>query len=428
MRGATEVTLQHHQIVHLPRKMSLMIDPRHTWKVQYKGPSNRSHPPTSPNSAPAGNIPSKNIREILRKQLKHAEMSFTLRGAAGVTLQYYQIKPNTAPARKNHSKISDGFAENGWNVIYNCGADPTMIQAWSEHDPSMTRPWSEHEPASPQPAAQPRLLFALTACMCMEKCNASRSGYPSKLHQIYRARHEKWQLNFTKLPCHEKCMCKLNGTSPSSAPARRSDSWTSPNLAPATKTEEWNFTWNCTCYRNWQLNFTKYCTRHENWLYYSLALLFFYSTILYSTVLWLYSSFTLLFFSLRFFDSTPLLLYYYLTLLLFYSTILWLYFSSTLYTFLWLYFSSTLLVFDSTFLLLSFSLTVSTILWLYYSLTLRSRWYTGSFSTKLPLIIYSNTRCLYIFIHILAKEVWMRNFQVTGVSGWETSKLRGLKN
>ena len=61
MRGATGVILQLHQILRLPRKsrkMTLMIDPRHIWNVIYNARSNRSHPPTSPNTASA------NIRTI----------------------------------------------------------------------------------------------------------------------------------------------------------------------------------------------------------------------------------------------------------------------------------------------------------------------------------------------------------------------------
>ena len=54
MRGATEVALQHHQIILLlPRKMTLMIDPRHIWSVIYNALSSRGYPPTSPNAAPA---------------------------------------------------------------------------------------------------------------------------------------------------------------------------------------------------------------------------------------------------------------------------------------------------------------------------------------------------------------------------------------
>ena len=53
MRGATGVILQLHQILHLPRKMPVMIDPRHIWNVIYNARSNRHHPPTSTNTAPA---------------------------------------------------------------------------------------------------------------------------------------------------------------------------------------------------------------------------------------------------------------------------------------------------------------------------------------------------------------------------------------
>ena len=46
-------TLQLHQILCLPRKMNLIIDPPHIWNVIYNARSNKSHPPTSPNTAPA---------------------------------------------------------------------------------------------------------------------------------------------------------------------------------------------------------------------------------------------------------------------------------------------------------------------------------------------------------------------------------------
>ena len=51
--GATRVTLQLHQILRLPRKMNLMIDPPHKWNVIYNARSNKSHPVTSANIAPA---------------------------------------------------------------------------------------------------------------------------------------------------------------------------------------------------------------------------------------------------------------------------------------------------------------------------------------------------------------------------------------
>ena len=53
MRGATGVILQRHEILHLPRKMTVMIDPHHIWNVIYNERSNRNHNPSSPNTAPA---------------------------------------------------------------------------------------------------------------------------------------------------------------------------------------------------------------------------------------------------------------------------------------------------------------------------------------------------------------------------------------
>ena len=109
MRGATVNTLQPHQILRLPRKMNLMIDPRHIWNIIYNARSNSQHPPTSPNTAPA----TQNDRpKSDRNLLKTAETQFPMRGR-------------------------------------------------SENDPTMIREWSDHEPVSPQPAAQQRLLFTL---------------------------------------------------------------------------------------------------------------------------------------------------------------------------------------------------------------------------------------------------------------------------
>ena len=72
MRGASKVNLEPHQIycachakwiswlirvthqiLRLPRKMTVMIDPHHIWNVIYNERSNRNHNPSSPNTAPA---------------------------------------------------------------------------------------------------------------------------------------------------------------------------------------------------------------------------------------------------------------------------------------------------------------------------------------------------------------------------------------
>ena len=107
MRGTTSVILQHHRILRLPRKMTVITDPRHMWNVISNARNNRCHPGTSANTAPATQNDSPTFQ---RNFSKTAETSFPMRGR-------------------------------------------------SENDPRMIREWSEHETVTPQPASQPRLLF-----------------------------------------------------------------------------------------------------------------------------------------------------------------------------------------------------------------------------------------------------------------------------
>ena len=127
MRGATSVIVQTHQILRLPRKMTLMIDPWHKWNVIYNARSNMRHSPKSPNTAPA----TKNDRpESQRNLLKTDETSFPMRGR-------------------------------------------------SEHDPSM-KPSVRNPPCNRGYLSRPPREF------CIEKYNISRSGYHSKFHRILR--------------------------------------------------------------------------------------------------------------------------------------------------------------------------------------------------------------------------------------------------
>ena len=120
MHGATGISVQPHQILRLPRKMNLMIDPHHIWNVFYNARSNRHHPPTSPNTAPATQNEShdwsashmklhlqcterqespSNLTNYCACHAKGVswlirityETSFTMRGATGITLQPHQI-------------------------------------------------------------------------------------------------------------------------------------------------------------------------------------------------------------------------------------------------------------------------------------------------------------------------------------------------
>ena len=230
MRGATEVTLQHHQMLHLPRKMTLTIDPRHIWNVIYNARSNRCHPPTSPNTAPA----TKNdfhewSSSHMKRYLPCAEQQ----------VSSSNITEYCACHAKWPSKIWQKFLQNKWNVIYNAGP----IREWSDHDPRMIRPWSEHETGSPQPASRKRGYFSCSPrAFCIEKYNISRSGYHSKFH------HQM---------LHLPRIVTLGLRAP--ATKNHSDDWsashmkrylqcaeqhhppTSPNTAPATQTDPLKF-------------------------------------------------------------------------------------------------------------------------------------------------------------------------------------------
>ena len=257
MRGATGSTLQPHQILRLPRKMNVMIDPHHIWNVIYNAWSNRHHPPTAPNTAPATQnechdwscSPMKRHVQCAEQQESpshftkycacHAkwiswllrvtyETLLTKRGATVNTLQPHQI------LRLPRKIALPNLREICWKQLkrnFQCAADPRMI-----------RPWSDHEPVSPQPAAQQRLLFTL-----------ARSRFYWKLQRF------PLQLSFQ--------------ISPNAAPATKSDTWTSPNAAPATQNEshDWSASHmkrhlQCVEQQASPSNRTKYCACHAKWM------------------------------------------------------------------------------------------------------------------------------------------------------------------
>ena len=260
MRRATSVIVQTHQILRLPRKMNLMIDPCHTWNAIYNARSNKCHCPNSPNTAPATKNESHDWSlSHMNRYLQCAEQQvslskltkccacqekwisslilfthetlFTMRGATSVIVQLHQIlrlpwkmnlmidpwhkwnviynarsnmrhspnSPNTAPATKNDRPESQR------NLLK---TDETSfpMRGRSEHDPSMIRPWSDHETVSPQPASQPRLPFTPTTSIL-----------------YWKIQHFALRLSFQ--------------ISPNTAPATKSDTRTSPNTAPATQND-----------------------------------------------------------------------------------------------------------------------------------------------------------------------------------------------
>ena len=220
------MSLQHHQILRLPRKVALIIDPLHTWNVIYNARSNKSQPPTSPKTVPATkneshDWSSSQMKRYLQCAEQHVSLSkltkycachekwlpwlilvthetlFTMRRATCVIVQTHQI------LRLPRKMTVQNLREICWKRMkrhFQCATDPSMI-----------RPWSENETVRPQPASQPRLLFTPTT---------------SSLY---------WKIQHFAL----RLSCQI---SPNTAPATKSGTWTSPNTAPATKsnTHHWS--------------------------------------------------------------------------------------------------------------------------------------------------------------------------------------------
>ena len=122
MRRATRATLQLHQIVLLPRKITLMIEAPHIWNVIYNA----------------------------REQVK----------SPSILTKYCTC----------HEILSSRFEpKNPWIA----SANIKTIPPWSDHEivishPPLRRPYSSH----------------LGDAFCMEKYNISGSGYLSKFHEV----------------------------------------------------------------------------------------------------------------------------------------------------------------------------------------------------------------------------------------------------
>ena len=212
MRGVTTVIVQTHQILRLPRKMNLMIDPCHTWNAIYNARSNKCHCPNSPNTAPATQSNTHHWSlSHMKRYLQCAEQQVSLSkltkycACHAKWLSWYchdwssshmkrylqcaeqqvassNITKYCACHAKWLSNISKKFLENSWNVISNAGP----IRAGSELDPSWIRPWSENETVIRNPPRNRGYFSGPPRAFCIEKYNISRSGYHSKFHRILR--------------------------------------------------------------------------------------------------------------------------------------------------------------------------------------------------------------------------------------------------
>ena len=265
LRGATGITLQPHQILHLPSKQTRMIDSRHIWNIIYNARSNRQYHQTSPNTAPATkNCTHDWSASHMKYHLQCAEQqespsnlnkycachakwlswlilltyetSCAISGATGITLQPHQIV--CLPRKMTFQNMKKIY----WKRIkhlYNAGP----IQEWSDHDPSMIREWTGHL----APARSPKLLFALWR----------RILYWKLQHFALRL---STQISSNIVPATKS----HTPTSPNAAPATKSHTPTSPNAAPATKSHS-NITKCCACHEKWHCNITKCCACREKW-------------------------------------------------------------------------------------------------------------------------------------------------------------------
>ena len=303
---ASKVTLPTHQVLHLPCKMNLSIDPPHIWNVIYNAReqqasssnftkycachakmnlrtdpahiwnviyhawSNSMHLPTSPNIAPATQNDTHGWScSHMKRHLQCAEQQHSPSN----------LTKYCACHAKWHSKIWTKSTENGWSVMYN--ARPTMIRTWNcKTEPA--RSWSLR--FSPGNAFH----------FCIENYNISRSGYLSKFHQILRLPrkvtvhdHQMLRLPRTVTLRHHQILClprKVAQQSPNAALATKSDIATSPSIVPATKSDRTVTFLNC-CFTELLL----YWAATLLLLYWAVTLLncYFKELLLYGTVTWI---------------------------------------------------------------------------------------------------------------------------------------------
>ena len=248
MRGATSIIVQTHQILRLPRKMNLMIDPCHTCDAIYNERSNKCHCPNSPNTAPATKNESHDWSSShMKRYLQCAEQL-----PRKMILQNFR---NISPKQMKRQ--------------LQCATDPSWIRPWSDHDPRM-KPSLRNPPRNRGYFSRPPQAF------CIEKYNISRSGYHSKFHQILRLpRKVTLQLHqILRLPRKMNLMINPRHTWNAIYNARN-NRWhppTSPNTAPATQNDchDWSSSHmkrylQCAEQQVASSNITKYCACHAKW-------------------------------------------------------------------------------------------------------------------------------------------------------------------
>ena len=259
MPGATDITHQRHQVLHLPRKMTLMSDVRHIWNVIYNARSNRHHPPTS-----ACKYCTCHAKWLSWVMSVAYETSFTMRGATGITLQPHQIL--RLPRKIAFQNLREIVGKQLKYVSF------TMRDRF-DHDPSMIRPWSEHEIVISRPPVRGSYFSRFGDAFCIENYNISRSGYLSKFHRILGLQ-QKVTLQDHQILCLPCKMTLMIGVRRIwkviyNARSNRCHPPTSPSTVPATKNDwhhwsSWHMKRHLQCAEQQASpsNLTKYCACH----------------------------------------------------------------------------------------------------------------------------------------------------------------------
>ena len=256
MRGATSVIFQHHEILRLPRKMTLMIDPRHIWNVIYNKRNNKCHPPTSRNIAPAKKITLVNHPRHIWNVIYNARSN---RG-------YHPTSPNTAPATKNDSHDwSSSHLKRQLQCAEQQRSPENINKYCACHEEWLSR----------------LILVTYETLFTMR----GATNVILQHHRILRLPRKMTLQNFHRnfSETHETSFTMRDQSDHDPRPIREWNRHTATRLATEVTFRAHhehfllknttfhapaiipNFTQCCTCHEKWHLNFTKYCACHEKW-------------------------------------------------------------------------------------------------------------------------------------------------------------------
>ena len=256
MRGATRVTVQLHQILRLPRKMNVINDPHRIWNIISNARSNESHPPTSPNTAPA------TLNECHQWSASHMKRHFQC-------AEQVQSASNLTKCCACHAK---------WMSSMICVTYETSF------------PMRGASKVTLQPHQIVRLPRNSEVNMSTENpwiASANRKtirGYPTIIRRYPRIKSSSRTRRFGDLPdpiLETLFYCKIQHfalrlspqMSQSAAPVTKSPTRTSPNTAPATLNEchQWSVShmkrhFQCAEQVQSASNLTKCCACHAKWM------------------------------------------------------------------------------------------------------------------------------------------------------------------